>query len=219
MSCNASDGPSLLLPLLAQQHQQQLFNIQDVAALTPSVPLASSSSLAPAEPPQHTQHTYGTRTRQNSVLKPTIRALYSHNSPLSVPASAVPLSTQTPSGSTLLLQSKKEQPKHRRIRPLAACATPSSSSDDTGKLSTGIIKGILKGVKDAGRKPVQQQQQPVTALPEFPPSHVVLHPDDASNKVFLSVGRAFLSVVSAASVCSFVLLSLAYPFPFPLLFA
>lgn len=204
MSCNASDGPSFLAPAMAQQNQQQFANFQNVAASSSSTPLASSSTLPSSEPSQPTPHTYGTRTRQNSVLKPTIRALYSHNAPLPASTSTVPLSAQMPSGSTLTFHVKKEQPKQRRIRPLAACATPSSSSDDAGKHSTGVLKGILKGVKDAGRKPTLQPlaAPPVPAI-EFPPSNVVLHPDDASNKVFLAVGRAFLSVVSAASVCLF----------------
>jgi len=34
--------------------------------------------------------------------------------------------------------------------------------------------------------------------PEFPPPHVVLHPDDANSKVFLAVARAFISVVRAS---------------------
>ena len=38
---------------------------------------------------------------------------------------------------------------------------------------------------------------PQNALPDFPPPHVVLHPEDATNKVFLAVARAFVSVVSA----------------------
>ena len=35
-----------------------------------------------------------------------------------------------------------------------------------------------------------------TPLMPFPPSHVILHPDDAGNKVFLAMGRALMSVVS-----------------------
>lgn len=36
-------------------------------------------------------------------------------------------------------------------------------------------------------------------LPVFPPQHVVLHDDDATSKVFLAIGRAFLSVVRLLS--------------------
>ncbi|KLO10689.1 hypothetical protein SCHPADRAFT_892152 [Schizopora paradoxa] len=199
MSCNASDGPSLLVPALALQNQQQFSNIQNIAGPSQSSPLASSSTLPTAEPSQPTPHTYGTRTRQNSVLKPTVRALYSNNTPLPASTLAVPLTAQTPSGSTLTFPVKKEQPKQRRIRPLAACSTPSSSSDDIRKPPTGVLKGILKGGKDAGRKPILQSPAapPVPAI-EFPPSHVVLHPDDASNKVFLAIGRAFMSVGNRA---------------------
>ncbi|KIM48941.1 hypothetical protein M413DRAFT_15187 [Hebeloma cylindrosporum] len=39
---------------------------------------------------------------------------------------------------------------------------------------------------------------PTTQYPEFPPPGIVLHPDDASNKVFLAVARAFVSVENRA---------------------
>ncbi|THH10325.1 hypothetical protein EW145_g1402, partial [Phellinidium pouzarii] len=41
------------------------------------------------------------------------------------------------------------------------------------------------------------QQQTAGAI-EFPPKQVVLHPEDASNKVFAAMGRAFLSVNNCA---------------------
>lgn len=41
---------------------------------------------------------------------------------------------------------------------------------------------------------------------DFPPKHVVLHPDDASNKVFLAMGRALMSVVRMRFDHFFVLL-------------
>jgi hypothetical protein len=31
--------------------------------------------------------------------------------------------------------------------------------------------------------------------PQFPPPHIILHPEDANSKVFLAIGRSFLSVV------------------------
>lgn len=40
---------------------------------------------------------------------------------------------------------------------------------------------------------------PATPLPEyphFPPDHVMLHHDDANSKVFMAIGRSFMSVVS-----------------------
>ncbi|KAG5644991.1 hypothetical protein DXG03_007268 [Asterophora parasitica] len=40
-------------------------------------------------------------------------------------------------------------------------------------------------------------QQPA-ALPQFPPPGIVLHPDDATSKVFLAIGRSFLSVDNRA---------------------
>lgn len=34
--------------------------------------------------------------------------------------------------------------------------------------------------------------------PRFPPSHVLLHPDDASNKTLIAIGRAMLAVDNRA---------------------
>ncbi|RPD65963.1 hypothetical protein L226DRAFT_455201 [Lentinus tigrinus ALCF2SS1-7] len=39
---------------------------------------------------------------------------------------------------------------------------------------------------------------PAPAWPPFPPPHVVLHPEDASSKVFLAIGRSFMSVDNRA---------------------
>lgn len=45
-------------------------------------------------------------------------------------------------------------------------------------------------------KPLPAQVHLPNNFPQFPPPHVVLHPDDANSKVFLAIGRSFLSVVS-----------------------
>ena len=39
--------------------------------------------------------------------------------------------------------------------------------------------------------------------PEFPPPHVTLHPDDSTSKVFIAIGRSFLSVVRAFNAFEF----------------
>ncbi|TFK83938.1 hypothetical protein K466DRAFT_497500 [Polyporus arcularius HHB13444] len=39
---------------------------------------------------------------------------------------------------------------------------------------------------------------PAPAWPAFPPPHVVLHPEDANSKVFLAIGRSFMSVDNRA---------------------
>ncbi len=41
---------------------------------------------------------------------------------------------------------------------------------------------------------------PAPAWPAFPPPHVVLHPEDANSKVFLAIGRSFMSVVSTLAL-------------------
>lgn len=87
-------------------------------------------------------HSYGTRIRQNSTIKPSAR----------------------------LRQSPDPPTAPRRIKPV-----PSSKLD----------------IMPSDNHPLQ-----VHNMPMFPPSNIMLHPDDANNKVFLAIGRAFLSVVS-----------------------
>lgn len=84
----------------------------------------------------HPSHTYGTRTRKSSLLKPT------------------PRTRQSP------------HPPPRRIRPVPVPVTPT----------------------------------PHPCLPVFPLPGVMLHPEDASNKVFHAIGRSFLSVVSSPTI-------------------
>jgi hypothetical protein len=44
---------------------------------------------------------------------------------------------------------------------------------------------------------------PPDSFPLFPPTNVVLHPDDASSKVFLAMARAFVAVVCIFFFSSF----------------
>lgn len=88
----------------------------------------------PATP---TQHKYGTRTRQNSIMRPSVRL------------------RQVPEVAT---------PQPRKIRP-AGPAKPLTVLDERA------------------------------TMPKFPPDSVVLHPDDATSKVFLAIGRALMAIV------------------------
>ena len=54
---------------------------------------------------------------------------------------------------------------------------------------------IKPAPKRAATPELQTQPVPPEHYPTFPPPNVVLHPDDASSKVFLAVARAFVSVV------------------------
>ncbi|KAI0646891.1 hypothetical protein C8Q79DRAFT_592796 [Trametes meyenii] len=92
------------------------------------------------------QHQYGTRTRSNSVLKPSVR----------------------------LRQTPDAPQAQRRIKPATA------------------RKNRLESIAGPSNAP------PLPPVPAFPPPHVVLHPDDASNKVFLALGRALMSVGNRA---------------------
>lgn len=57
-----------------------------------------------------------------------------------------------------------------------------------------------------GSSPTPNSTQHPDPLPQFPPTHIILHPDDANSKVFLAIGRAFLSVVRTFFLSSFSLL-------------
>lgn len=98
-------------------------------------------------PQDQVQHKYGTRKRQNSLMRPSVR----------LREGALPLSVPIPP---------------RRIRPL-------------GTVTSNFLDDITKPPKSRLQCEI-----------EFPPSHVVLHPDDASSKTFMAMGRAFLSQVS-----------------------
>ncbi|EGN93233.1 hypothetical protein SERLA73DRAFT_78839 [Serpula lacrymans var. lacrymans S7.3] len=87
----------------------------------------------------NSHHQYGTRIRQNSIIKPSARLRQSPDPP-------------------------------RRIRP-----APSHK---------------LKPTDHTPNSPLTTPSN----FPVFPPPHVLLHPEDANSKVFLAIGRAFLSV-------------------------
>ncbi|KAL5511501.1 hypothetical protein ACEPAH_4718 [Sanghuangporus vaninii] len=129
-------------------------------------------------------------------------------SPLSDPSPSPPLLgdaqtvlTRSTSGSTgRQSQRRRDAAEHtassaviassvRRIRPLA-CMTSSTNANtqNTGKEKAAKTDAWKVGV-------TQQEQQEAI---DFPPKHVVLHPDDVNNKVFLSMGRALMSVNNRA---------------------
>ncbi|KDQ59431.1 hypothetical protein JAAARDRAFT_32991 [Jaapia argillacea MUCL 33604] len=74
--------------------------------------------------------------------------------------------------SARLRQSPDPPPQPRRIRPAPSVATAKQKS-----------------------MPHDASQ---TTLPEFPPPHVILHPDDAKSPIFLAIGRSFVSVENRA---------------------
>ncbi|KAH9854059.1 hypothetical protein C2E23DRAFT_819369 [Lenzites betulinus] len=100
-------------------------------------------------PPKHAPglHQYGTRTRSNSAIKPSIRLRHSPDAPQS----------------------------QRRIKPATARNTK------------------LPSVEISPPPPPSNLD-----FPPFPPPHVVLHPEDAANKVFLALGRALMSIDNRA---------------------
>ncbi|KIJ69462.1 hypothetical protein HYDPIDRAFT_24299 [Hydnomerulius pinastri MD-312] len=109
--------------------------------MQPHIPQPVPCPLAPhsASP---SQHNYGTRIRNNSVLKPSARLRQSPPLP---------------------------HPAPRRIKPVP----------------------IPAGLR-------QQPPQEDPYLPVFPLPTVMLHPEDASSKVFQAIGRSFLSVDNRA---------------------
>lgn len=93
---------------------------------------SSSNLLTHTDP--HIAHSYGTRIRQNIIIKPSARLRNSPDPPI-------------------------------QLRKPKITAIPKT------------------------------QQTAYANFPQFPPSGIVLHPDDANSKVFLAIGRSFLSVV------------------------
>ncbi|KAI8998800.1 hypothetical protein BD414DRAFT_134269 [Trametes punicea] len=90
------------------------------------------------------QHQYGTRTRSNSTIKPSIRLRQSPDAPQA---------------------QRRTKSSNARKNKESSVTCPSST-------------------------PVE--------FPAFPPPNVVLHPEDAGNKVFLALGRALMSINNRA---------------------
>lgn len=119
-------------------------------------------------------HNYGTRKRQNSLIRPSLRLRQqslSHSTPTSTPSNLpLPFSYHP-----------------RRIKPLGSIPT------------NPIYLNVLSDDKP-DHHPLDKEGNRIPSHPAysivFPPEHVVLHPDDANNKVFIAMGRALLSVVS-----------------------
>ncbi|KZP20849.1 hypothetical protein FIBSPDRAFT_861294 [Athelia psychrophila] len=107
------------------------------------VTAAVATSQILGTPPQPTsQHTYGTRIRKNSFMKPPVR----------------------------LRQSPDASHPPRRIKPVPA---PKLTIPD-------------------------HLPAPCSDMLTFPPLNVTLHPEDATSKVFIAIGRSFLSVDNRA---------------------
>ena len=81
---------------------------------------------------------------------------------------------------------------------------PNKSTDDHQPIPHHYARRlhINKGLPSSKSKQAVGSSTPVPAptWPPFPPPHVVLHPEDASSKVFLAIGRSFMSVVSALTL-------------------
>ncbi|KAL5529085.1 hypothetical protein ACEPAG_5059 [Sanghuangporus baumii] len=128
-------------------------------------------------------------------------------SPLSDPSPSPPLlsdvqTAQTRSTSGSAGRRRRDAAEHtassaaiassvRRIRPLT-CMT-SSTNANTQNMSKE--KAAKTEAWKVGGAQHQQEQKPDI---DFPPKHVVLHPDDVNNKVFLAMGRALMSVNNRA---------------------
>ncbi|KAI5123300.1 hypothetical protein M0805_009321 [Coniferiporia weirii] len=125
----------------------------------------------------------GTRTRQSSGIatRPSQRLRDSSDTtvPPPVPASMPPV---------------------RRIRPLACMSANTNASLGVQSADTRSGGTGADGERDkSGRKGAWSTGSAQEgAIIEFPSKHVVLHPDDANNKVFGAMGRAFLSVNNCA---------------------
>ncbi|TFK42883.1 hypothetical protein BDQ12DRAFT_644791 [Crucibulum laeve] len=108
--------------------------------------ISPPNTLADSRLP-NTKHSYGTRIRQNIILKPSIRLRHDPT------------------------------PMHQPPRKHRQSSAPKQSTPPT-------IEHI--------------PQNNNHNYPDFPPPHIVLHPDDASSKIFLAIARSFLSVDNRA---------------------
>lgn len=75
----------------------------------------------------------------------------------------------------------------------------SNSSNSPHSYGTRIRHNItIKPSARLRQSPVpsrKQKHSTANNFPDFPPPHIVLHPDDANNRVFLAIARSFLSIV------------------------
>ena len=133
--------------------------------------LALHSKPTPS-PPASFPHSYATRKRQNSVIRPSMRT---RDSSPSHPRRIRPLCAVMPNGTNTM--------------PSTNLNTPPSNPIKDSKKTTAKDKHLARKLSDA-------------LTIHFPPDHVVLHPDDANNKVFIAIGRAFLAVVCTLSSSS-----------------
>lgn len=126
--------PQIIIPFLSLADLAASYSARFLmSTIMQPQPSATATPTDPKSPP-NTQHTYGTRIRQNILIKPSAR----------------------------LRQSPDPPSPARKIVHKSPPENNTSSSNN---------------------------------FPQFPPPHIVLHPDDANSRVFLAIGRSFLSVV------------------------
>ncbi|EJD05986.1 uncharacterized protein FOMMEDRAFT_18205 [Fomitiporia mediterranea MF3/22] len=138
-------------------------------------PLSPLSDLSPSPP--LTSAVQGARTRlaSGSVNRPSQRRrdAAEHSAPPPTPMQSV-----------------------RRIRPLA-CTSANMNVNTASPVVNSQSAAAEKAWKADAWRTSAGDTQP-QAIIDFPPKHVVLHPDDVNNKVFLAIGRALMSVNNCA---------------------
>lgn len=167
------NNPSYII-LMHSGHAQLSFKPPSVAVPPPATapplePLSPLTDSSPSPPLPSDAQTIRTRSASGTTGRPSQRRrdAAEHAAPSTATAPSV-----------------------RRIRPLA-CMTSSTNANtqNSGKEKSGKVDAWKAGG-------AQQEEQQYESVIDFPPKHVVLHPDDVNNKVFLSMGRALMSVVS-----------------------
>ena len=174
-------------------------SLASTTTTTTSTTKATTSTPTPTTPTAAALiHSYGTRNRQSVPRQPSSRVLANTNSypSTTTPATLAPAATVFASpGAPQHLQ------QQRRIRPLAACASPITSRTPVANKAPDATHTLPhpRPLAKAAYDGQHAQEQDI----QFPPDGVVLHPDDATSKVLTSIGRAFLSVVSPLSPLPF----------------
>lgn len=162
-----------LQPQFSLEHQP----VPASGSVSTPPPDPTPSSFEPYQVVTPATHPNGTRPRKNAAGSSRASRRRKESASVSDASTGMP----TLGNSTI-----------RRIRPLA-CIT----SNTNGTLQNSDSDAIDQGQATKLDACMAQATHPTDPTPiEFPPSHVVLHPDDANNKVFLAMGRAFMSVVS-----------------------
>ena len=118
-----------------------------------------------------------------SCTLPTINGLHHMVAPASTPTQQPQASAQHQYGTRI--RSNSGIKPSIRLRHSASSVAPTP-------------RRIKPAPTAKAKHPSVTPDAPLPEYPHFPPDHVMLHHDDANSKVFMAIGRSFMSVVSVS---------------------